>query len=133
MWWQKLSVVGTFVIEIMVPPLFFSPFRRLRLGAFYMQVGLRLLFTDERAFFFIPPTLAINWKIGKPAVSYPGVNHRPCFFVLFMTGSASGAHYLDGKLQLLQPVDAGALPVASGRSACKLLVKEACWAQEKRW
>lgn len=38
-WWQKLSVVGTFVIEIMVPPLFFSPLRRLRLGAFYMQVG----------------------------------------------------------------------------------------------
>lgn len=37
-WWQKLSVVGTFVIEIAVPLLFFSPLRRLRIGAFYLQV-----------------------------------------------------------------------------------------------
>lgn len=36
--WQKLSVVGTFIIEIPVPFLFFSPLRRLRLAAFYMQV-----------------------------------------------------------------------------------------------
>ncbi|CAI5664347.1 unnamed protein product [Oreochromis niloticus] len=36
-WWQKLSVVGAFVIEIAVPFLFFSPLRRLRLGAFYLQ------------------------------------------------------------------------------------------------
>ncbi|XP_017261659.1 lipase maturation factor 2a [Kryptolebias marmoratus] len=42
-WWQKLSVVGTFVIEIPVPLLFFSPLRRLRLGAFYMQVLLQVL------------------------------------------------------------------------------------------
>ncbi|XP_013858937.1 lipase maturation factor 2a isoform X2 [Austrofundulus limnaeus] len=42
-WWQKLSVVGTFVIEIPVPFLFFSPLRRLRLGAFYMQVLLQVL------------------------------------------------------------------------------------------
>lgn len=38
-WWQKLSVIGTFVIEIPVPLLFFSPVRRLRLGAFYLQVA----------------------------------------------------------------------------------------------
>lgn len=37
-WWQKLSVVGAFVIEIPVPLLFFSPLRRLRLGSFYLQV-----------------------------------------------------------------------------------------------
>lgn len=42
-WWQKLSVVGTFVIEIATPFLFFSPLRRLRLGAFYLQVLLQLL------------------------------------------------------------------------------------------
>ncbi|XP_029951215.1 lipase maturation factor 2a [Salarias fasciatus] len=42
-WWQKLSVVGTFVIEIAAPFLFFSPLRRLRLGAFYLQVLLQLL------------------------------------------------------------------------------------------
>ncbi|XP_008297935.1 lipase maturation factor 2a [Stegastes partitus] len=41
-WWQKLSVVGTFVIEIAVPFLFFSPLRRLRLGAFYFQVLLQV-------------------------------------------------------------------------------------------
>ncbi|CAI5664348.1 unnamed protein product [Oreochromis niloticus] len=42
-WWQKLSVVGAFVIEIAVPFLFFSPLRRLRLGAFYLQVLLQVL------------------------------------------------------------------------------------------
>ncbi|XP_004553328.1 lipase maturation factor 2a [Maylandia zebra] len=40
--WQKLSVVGAFVIEIAVPFLFFSPLRRLRLGAFYLQVLLQV-------------------------------------------------------------------------------------------
>lgn len=38
-WFQKLSVVATFVIEIAVPFLFFSPIRRHRLFSFYMQVG----------------------------------------------------------------------------------------------
>ncbi|XP_034032495.1 lipase maturation factor 2a [Thalassophryne amazonica] len=42
-WLQKLGVVATFVIEIPVPLLFFSPLRRLRLGAFYMQVLLQVL------------------------------------------------------------------------------------------
>lgn len=41
-WWQKLSVMGTFVIEIVVPLFFFSPLRRLRLGAFYLQVVIHL-------------------------------------------------------------------------------------------
>uniref|UniRef100_K7F4K2 Lipase maturation factor n=1 Tax=Pelodiscus sinensis TaxID=13735 RepID=K7F4K2_PELSI len=42
-WFQKLSVVATYVIEIAVPLLFFSPIRRLRLFAFYCQVLLQLL------------------------------------------------------------------------------------------
>ncbi|XP_041651905.1 lipase maturation factor 2a [Cheilinus undulatus] len=42
-WWQKLSVMGTFIIEIAAPLLFFSPLRRLRLGAFYLQVLLQIL------------------------------------------------------------------------------------------
>ncbi|XP_064174613.1 lipase maturation factor 2a isoform X1 [Anguilla rostrata] len=42
-WFQKLSVVGTFVIEIAVSFLFFAPLRRLRLGAFYLQVLLQVL------------------------------------------------------------------------------------------
>ncbi|XP_008310096.1 lipase maturation factor 2a [Cynoglossus semilaevis] len=42
-WWQKLSVVATFFIEIAVPLLFFSPLRRHRLGSFYMQVLLQVL------------------------------------------------------------------------------------------
>ncbi|KAK7160544.1 hypothetical protein R3I93_008249 [Phoxinus phoxinus] len=41
-WFQKLSVVGTFVIEMAVPFLFFSPIRRHRLTAFYMQVLLQV-------------------------------------------------------------------------------------------
>ncbi|KAM9816051.1 lipase maturation factor 2a [Syngnathus typhle] len=42
-WWQKMSVVGAFVVEIAVPLLFFSPLRRLRLGAFYLQVMLQVM------------------------------------------------------------------------------------------
>ncbi|XP_075875490.1 lipase maturation factor 2a isoform X2 [Nelusetta ayraudi] len=77
-WWQKLSVVGAFVIEIMVPPLFFSPFRRLRLGAFYMQVLLQvfIILTGNYNFFNLL-TLAlclsllddqhVNYWLKKPA------------------------------------------------------------------
>lgn len=39
-WFHKLSVVATYVIEVAVPPLFFAPLRRLRLFAFYCQVGM---------------------------------------------------------------------------------------------
>ncbi|KAG7521962.1 hypothetical protein JOB18_010321 [Solea senegalensis] len=42
-WWQKLSVVATFVIEIAAPFLFFSPLRRLRIGSFYLQMLLQVL------------------------------------------------------------------------------------------
>nr|XP_014130589.2 lipase maturation factor 2 [Zonotrichia albicollis] len=42
-WFQKLSVVATYVIEVAVPVLFFAPLRRLRLFAFYCQVLLQLL------------------------------------------------------------------------------------------
>uniref|UniRef100_A0A8C1AQ27 Lipase maturation factor n=1 Tax=Cyprinus carpio carpio TaxID=630221 RepID=A0A8C1AQ27_CYPCA len=41
-WFQKLSVVGTFVIEIAVPFMFFSPIRRHRLAAFYVQVLIQV-------------------------------------------------------------------------------------------
>ncbi|KAK3548931.1 hypothetical protein QTP70_021685 [Hemibagrus guttatus] len=42
-WFQKLSVVATFVVEIAVPFLFFSPIRRHRLFSFYLQVLLQVL------------------------------------------------------------------------------------------
>lgn len=42
-WFQKLSTVGTFAIEIAVPFLFFSPIRRHRLFAFYLQILLQVL------------------------------------------------------------------------------------------
>ncbi|XP_062990577.1 lipase maturation factor 2 [Elgaria multicarinata webbii] len=42
-WFQKLSVAATYVIEIAIPPLFFVPVRRLRLFAFYSQVVLQVL------------------------------------------------------------------------------------------
>ncbi|NXC07289.1 LMF2 factor, partial [Orthonyx spaldingii] len=42
-WFQKLSVVATYVIEVAVPLLFFAPLRRLRLFAFYCQVLLQVL------------------------------------------------------------------------------------------
>ncbi|NXL52144.1 LMF2 factor, partial [Podilymbus podiceps] len=42
-WFQKFSVVATYIIEIAVPLLFFAPMRRLRLFAFYSQVLLQVL------------------------------------------------------------------------------------------
>ncbi|CAH2275349.1 lipase maturation factor 2 [Pelobates cultripes] len=42
-WFQKLSVVATYVIEIGVPWLFFFPSRRLRLFSFYTQILLQVL------------------------------------------------------------------------------------------
>ncbi|XP_075713713.1 lipase maturation factor 2 [Rhinoderma darwinii] len=42
-WFQKLSVVATYVIEIGVPWLFFLPSRRLRIFSFYAQVLLQVL------------------------------------------------------------------------------------------
>ncbi|XP_069485598.1 lipase maturation factor 2 isoform X2 [Ambystoma mexicanum] len=42
-WFQKLSVVATYVIEIGIPLLFFMPVRRLRIFAFYSQVSLQVL------------------------------------------------------------------------------------------
>ncbi|XP_030072156.1 lipase maturation factor 2 isoform X1 [Microcaecilia unicolor] len=42
-WFQKISVVITYIVEIGVPFLFFSPIRHLRLFAFYTQVLLQVL------------------------------------------------------------------------------------------
>uniref|UniRef100_A0ACB8EFP4 Lipase maturation factor 2 n=2 Tax=Sphaerodactylus townsendi TaxID=933632 RepID=A0ACB8EFP4_9SAUR len=42
-WFQKLSVVATYAIEIAIPALFFVPVRRLRLFAFYCQILLQVL------------------------------------------------------------------------------------------
>ncbi|XP_065139718.1 lipase maturation factor 2a isoform X1 [Paramisgurnus dabryanus] len=42
-WFQKFCVVGTFFIEIAGPFMFFSPIRRHRLAAFYMQVLLQVM------------------------------------------------------------------------------------------
>ncbi|XP_060100474.1 lipase maturation factor 2-like [Heteronotia binoei] len=42
-WFQKFSVVATYVIEIAVPAFFFAPVRRLRLFAFYCQILLQVL------------------------------------------------------------------------------------------
>ncbi|NXI35141.1 LMF2 factor, partial [Galbula dea] len=42
-WFQKFSVVATYIIEIAIPVLFFAPIRRLRLFAFYSQVLLQVL------------------------------------------------------------------------------------------
>lgn len=42
-WLLKLGVVGTFIIEIPIPFLFFSPLRSLKLFAFYSQVFFQIL------------------------------------------------------------------------------------------
>uniref|UniRef100_UPI00358F7D99 lipase maturation factor 2-like n=1 Tax=Myxine glutinosa TaxID=7769 RepID=UPI00358F7D99 len=52
-WFQQLCVVGTYVIEIALPLLFFSPFRRHRLFAAYSQVFLQamIILTGNYNFF----------------------------------------------------------------------------------
>ncbi|MBN3296823.1 LMF2 factor, partial [Amia calva] len=52
-WFQKLSVVGTYVIEIAVPFLFFLPIRSMRILSFYLQVLLQIciLLTGNYNFF----------------------------------------------------------------------------------
>ncbi|XP_069132099.1 lipase maturation factor 2-like isoform X1 [Argopecten irradians] len=42
-WFLKLSCVATYVIEIPIPFLFFSPFRSMRIFAFYSQLILQIL------------------------------------------------------------------------------------------
>ncbi|XP_060698760.1 lipase maturation factor 2a isoform X1 [Hemiscyllium ocellatum] len=42
-WFHKLSVVIVFVLEIVVPVLFFAPIRHLRIFAFYTQILLQVL------------------------------------------------------------------------------------------
>lgn len=42
-WFHKFSVIITYVLEMVVPLLFFAPTRRLRLFAFYAQVLLQVL------------------------------------------------------------------------------------------
>ncbi|KAG5273968.1 hypothetical protein AALO_G00157730 [Alosa alosa] len=79
-WWQKLSVVATFLIEIPVPFLFFSPIRRHRLTAFYLQLLLQVLiiFSGNYNFFnLLTITLClsllddehINFLLRRPSAS----------------------------------------------------------------
>ncbi|KAK1166882.1 lipase maturation factor 2-like [Acipenser oxyrinchus oxyrinchus] len=42
-WFQKLSVVGTYAIEIAVPFMFFAPIRSMRIVSFYLQAFLQVL------------------------------------------------------------------------------------------
>ncbi|XP_035673677.1 lipase maturation factor 2-like [Branchiostoma floridae] len=42
-WFQKLSVVATYIIEIPIPLLFFAPVRSLRIFSFYAQALLQVL------------------------------------------------------------------------------------------
>lgn len=49
-WLLKLGVVGTFVIEIPIPFLFFAPLRSLRLFAFYTQVSKLFYFFYSNIF-----------------------------------------------------------------------------------
>lgn len=58
-WFQKFSVVATYVIEIAIPILFFVPIRRLRLFAFYSQVG-----GQSQAPRSCPPARWVPW--GSP-------------------------------------------------------------------
>eukprot|EP00118_Oscarella_pearsei_P025351 m.308033 g.308033 ORF g.308033 m.308033 type:complete len:675 (+) comp43282_c0_seq1:47-2071(+) len=52
-WFQKLCVIGTYFIEILVPFLFFVPIRPLRLISFYLQVffQLTIILTGNYNFF----------------------------------------------------------------------------------
>lgn len=90
-WLHKLSVVATFLIEIAVPPLFFAPVRRLRLAAFYSQVGEGLTRQEDRrgmAFFstaqwiplgigwLLPAFRKSSWTEGQVNLGWEGVPVR---------------------------------------------------------
>ncbi|XP_071830736.1 lipase maturation factor 2-like isoform X2 [Apostichopus japonicus] len=62
-WFQKLSVVGTYLIEIPVPFLFFSPIRNLKMFAFWLQVifQIAIILTGNYNFFnLLTITLCIS-------------------------------------------------------------------------
>uniref|UniRef100_A0A8C5DV39 Lipase maturation factor n=1 Tax=Gouania willdenowi TaxID=441366 RepID=A0A8C5DV39_GOUWI len=110
-WWHKLSVVATFVIEIAAPFLFFSPLRRLRLGAFYLQVLLQTLIIlsgNYNFFNLLTLTLCLSlldnqhvnfWlrkrddnrerKEGEANHSVPKMGFLLCLFVCFYRGGIS--------------------------------------------
>lgn len=63
-WFQKLSVVITYIIEIPIPLLFFAPIRRLRLFAFYTQVLLQLMIiTTGNYNFFNLLTITLSFSL----------------------------------------------------------------------
>lgn len=62
-WWNKLCIVATFLIEIPVPFLFFSPVRSHRIFACYSQILLQvmIIFTGNYNFFnFLTLTLCLS-------------------------------------------------------------------------
>ncbi|XP_054255718.1 lipase maturation factor 2 [Indicator indicator] len=94
-WFQKLSVVATYVIEVPIPILFFAPIRRLRLFAFYCQVLLQLLIilTGNYNFFNIL-TITLAFSLldqehlggsGSPSKKKQSNAWPPSFFSFFST------------------------------------------------
>lgn len=69
-WFQKFSVVATYVIEIAVPVLFFAPVRRLRLFAFYCQVR-----GQSRDPCPAPAAVGLSWAGGQEPPSTAPPQH----------------------------------------------------------
>ena len=60
-WFQKISVVGTYFIEMGVPFLFFAPVRSLRMFAFWCQVSVLVpSFAHEFVHFSVKGTLSLS-------------------------------------------------------------------------
>ncbi|XP_066448310.1 lipase maturation factor 2 isoform X2 [Eleutherodactylus coqui] len=76
-WFQKLSVVATYVIEMGVPWLFFLPSRRLRQFSFYAQILLQVLIVITGNYnFFNLLTLVLCFSLLDDQHSKPGSKGR---------------------------------------------------------
>ncbi|XP_072179085.1 lipase maturation factor 2-like [Diadema setosum] len=81
-WFQKLSVAATYFIEIALPFLFFAPFRRLKLFAFYGQLLLQemiILSGNYNFFNLLTIVLCISLLddrfLGKDSSKYTGTSY----------------------------------------------------------
>ena len=111
-WFQRLSVVGTYYIEILVPFFFFCPLRSLRIFAFLNQVSS------------LSPFLSLFLPHSLPSAK----GEMNATFILL--GFLSNLYYINWKLQFLQFTDHRSLHLVTGWRCTWL---HPFLAEEKRW
>ncbi|CAH1405828.1 unnamed protein product [Nezara viridula] len=92
-WLLKLGVVGTYFIEIMLPPFFFFPVRAVRITAFFLQVLLQLaiILTGNYNFFNLL-TIALCLSLLDDDCFYKTTKKSGIFMKLFKTAITVGVY-----------------------------------------